>query len=257
MDASMGEHNQADSNNQDRTQTEATAGQPHQLERRIGLTIALFAAVLAVVDLGGGKYGDDEIIGTNEKANLYQWYQSKSIKQSVIEQEAQLLSSLLSAGAVTAQGTATLQQQLQQARASIARYDLEKREILLGSEAVGPAGQVLVVDGDKGAIVGTKVWERTLKQLATAGDQFDLATLWLQLALVFGAISLIINSDKLKASFYYALVIGSLVGTGFGIQAFHTAMAEPAAAESRHPGTNASAPDKDAPTAPPARTPAP
>jgi hypothetical protein len=32
-----------------------------------GLTLAVLAAVLAVVDLGGGKYGDDEIIGTNEK----------------------------------------------------------------------------------------------------------------------------------------------------------------------------------------------
>lgn len=216
----MGQH--------DPESTNDTGSQPHQLERRIGLTIALFAAVLAVVDLGGGKYGDDEIIGTNEKANLYQWYQSKSIKQSIIEQETQLLSSLLNAGAVTPEGTQALKEQLQRARQSIARYDQEKQEILLGSEAVGPAGQVLVVDGAKGTIIGTKPWEQTLSKLGTAGDQFDLATLWLQLALVFGAISLIITSDKLKTSFYYALVIGSLVGTGFGIQAFHTAMANPA-----------------------------
>ena len=76
----------------------------NRLELKIGLTLALFAAVLAVVDLGGGKFGDDEIIGTNEKANLYQWYQSKSIKQSIIEQEVQLLTGLVEAGAVTAQG---------------------------------------------------------------------------------------------------------------------------------------------------------
>lgn len=121
----------------------------NRLERKIGLTLALFAAVLAVVDLGAGKYGDDEIIGTNEKASLYQWYQSKSIKQSIIEQEAQLLSGLLQAGAVTADGSRAVQQQLRAARASIARYDGEKREILLGSAAVGPKGQILEVDGVK------------------------------------------------------------------------------------------------------------
>lgn len=217
----------------DAAQAAGDAGEDRaqRIERKIGLTLALFAAVLAVVDLGGGKYGGDEIIGTNEKANLYQWYQSKSIKQSIVEQEAQLLSSLLASGSVTTEGRQVLRDQQQRARESIARYDLEKREILLGSAAVGPAGQVLEVDGEKGRIIGTKPWERTLSQLGTAGDQFDMATLWLQLALVFGAISLVINSDKLKTSFYYALVIGSLVGTGFGVQAFHTAMTDPNAAQ--------------------------
>jgi len=74
----------------------------------------------------------------------------------------------INASPPSSQGLQDLREQLQQARASIAEYDLEKREILLGSEAVGPAGQVLVVDGARGAIVGTKVCERTLQQLAPA-----------------------------------------------------------------------------------------
>jgi hypothetical protein len=200
----------------------------NHLERKIGLTLALFAAILAVVDLGGGKFGDDEIIGTNEKASLYQWYQSKSIKQSIIEQEVQLLHGLLDAGAVTPAGQSALAQRLSRAEQSVKRYDLEKREILLGSAAVGPNQQVLEVDGAKGQIIGTKPWEQKLETLGLAGDKFDLATLWLQIALVFGAISLILNSEKLKMSFYYALVIGSLIGTGFGIQAFQIALSAPA-----------------------------
>jgi hypothetical protein len=199
----------------------------NRLERKIGLTLALFAAILAVVDLGGGKFGDDEIIGTNEKASLYQWYQSKSIKQSIIEQEVQLLQGLLDAGAVTPEGQPALTQQLARAEQSAERYDMEKREILLGSAAVGPSQQVLEVDGKKGQIIGTQPWEQQLKTLGLAGDKFDLATLWLQIALVFGAISLILNSEKLKMSFYYALVIGSLIGTGFGIQAFQIALSAP------------------------------
>ena len=208
----------------------------NRLERTIGLTLALFAAVLAVVDLGAGKYGDDEIIGTNEKASLYQWYQSKSIKQSVIEQEVQLLSGLLDAGAVTPQAAGAVQHRLDGARAEIERYDREKREILLGSEAVGKEGQVLEFDGAKGQVIGTKPWEQKLAILGRAGDSFDIATLWLQIALVFGAISLIINSEQLKRTFYYALIVGALIGTGFGVQAFRIAMGEqPAQAQAQTP----------------------
>lgn len=207
----------------DRSDQEQTEQSGNHLERKIGLTLALFAAVLAVVDLGGGKFGDDEIIGTNEKANLFQWYQSKSIKQSIIEQEIQLLKGLIEAGAVTAEGQQAMAKQLALAKQAVQRYDQEKREILLGSKAVGPKAQVLEVNGAKGHIVGTKAWEQKLEILGRAGDKFDIATLWLQIALVFGAISLILNSEKLKVSFYYALVIGSLIGTGFGVQAFQIA----------------------------------
>jgi hypothetical protein len=206
----------------------SSTGQSEKARKRFetitGLTLALFAAVLAVVDLGAGKYGDDEIMGTNEKANLYQWYQSKSIKQSIIEQEASLISALIQAGAVTSNSTATLREQLAVAEKSAERYDKEKKEILLGSSAVGPQGQVLIRDGKKGAIFGTKPWEQKLSILGDAGDKFDLATLWLQVALVFGAISLIIESERLKHAFYVALVLGSLLGTGVGIQAYAIAM---------------------------------
>ena len=113
------------------------------------------------------------------------------------------------------------------AKQAVKRYEKEKREILLGSKAVGPKAQVLEVSGIKGQIIGTKPWQQKLDTLGLAGDKFDMATLWLQIALVFGAISLILNSEKLKASFYYALVIGSLIGTGFGIQAFQIASSMP------------------------------
>jgi hypothetical protein len=213
--------------NQQESEHQTRSENNNQIERRIGLTLALFAAVLAVVDLGGGKFGDDEIIGTNEKANLYQWYQSKSIKQSIVEQEVQLLTGLVEAGAVTAQGQRAITNQLTIAKQAVQRYEREKREILLGSKAVGPKAQVLEVSGLKGQIIGTKPWEQKLDTLGLAGDKFDMATLWLQIALVFGAISLILNSEKLKASFYYALVVGSLIGTGFGIQAFQIASSMP------------------------------
>ena len=208
----------------EKVSSEQSAQFAKRFERLTGLTLAFFAAILAVVDLGAGKYGDDEIIGANEKANLFQWYQSKSIKQSITEQEVQLLSALLKAGAIKPQSFSTLQEQLKASADSAKRYDSEKKEILLGSAAVGPQGEVLEIDGKKGQVYGTKPWEKKLAILGDAGDKFDLSTLWLQVALVFGAISLIIDSEQLKRAFYVALVCGSLIGTGFGIQAYQIAM---------------------------------
>lgn len=195
-----------------------------RFELMSGLTLAVFAAVLAIVDLGGGKYGDDEIIGTNEKASLYQWYQSKSVKQSIAEQQRDLLTALLEAGAVTPTGIDAVRGQAAAADTEVKRYDLEKKEILLGSEAVGPEGQVLDVDGVKGQIVGTKGWEATLATLGASGDLFDMATLWLQLALVLGAVSLVLHAQRLKNLFYGAMVLGGIAGTFYGVQAFNVAM---------------------------------
>ncbi|MDO9280585.1 MAG: DUF4337 family protein [Pseudomonadota bacterium] len=105
-----------------------------RFELLAGLTLAVFAAVLAVVDLGGGKYGDDEIIGTNEKASLYQWYQSKSIKQAIVEQQQGLLTALLDAGAVAPAGIGAV-------TAQIAAADRFRSDGCLG----GNGGEILAV----------------------------------------------------------------------------------------------------------------
>jgi hypothetical protein len=199
-------------------------GGARRFELLAGLTLAVFAAVLAVVDLGGGKYGDDEIIGTNEKASLYQWYQSKSIKQAIVEQQQGLLTALLDAGAVAPAGIGAVTAQIAAADEEVKRYDAEKNELLRGSVAVGAAGQVLEVDGQKGQIVGTEAWEDTLATLGAAGDKFDLSTLWLQLSLVLGAVSLVLQAQRLKTIFYGAMVLGGVVGTVFGVLAFQVAM---------------------------------
>jgi hypothetical protein len=189
-----------------------------------GLTLAIFAAVLAISDLGGGKYGDDEIIGTAEKSSLYEWYQSKSIKQAIAQQQRDLLQSLSDAGAIAPEGAAAIKTRIDAADAEIKRYDREKKEITEGSAAVGPEGQGLEYKGQKGAIVGTKVWESTLETLGAAGDLFDMSTLWLQLCLVLGAISLVLHNPKMKYGFYGTMVVFGIIGGWYTVQAFQVAM---------------------------------
>ncbi len=195
-----------------------------RFEMLCGLTLAVFAAILAITDLGGGKYGDDEIIGTNEKANLYAWYQSKSIKQGVVEGERDLVATLLEGGVIAPEGRVALEKRVAAADAEIARYKAEKKEILEGSEAVGPEGQVLETNGVKGQVVGTKPLEGQLQKLGAAGDVFDMATLYLQLCLVLGAIALVLQDARMKKGFYAGTVVLGSIGTVYTVRAFLAAM---------------------------------
>jgi hypothetical protein len=61
---------------------------------RCGLVIAIFAALMAITHLLPGKYDADEIMINNDKAMAYSWYQSKSIKETLIQGEISLLKSL-------------------------------------------------------------------------------------------------------------------------------------------------------------------
>jgi hypothetical protein len=68
------------------------------LELLIGLLLALWAAVLAACDLGGSNADNGTLLQANKAANAYAWYQSKSIKQSLAEGEAALLTTLSESG---------------------------------------------------------------------------------------------------------------------------------------------------------------
>src|SRR5688572_25019988 len=111
------------------TETTMNAGD-RSFETRAGLTLAVLAAILAVNELGAGKYGDDEILGSNERSQAYAWYQSKSIKESLVEGQLQLLESLVQAGSVTAGARQGIDSQIGKLKEDVKRYKKEKKEIL-------------------------------------------------------------------------------------------------------------------------------
>jgi hypothetical protein len=185
-------------------------------EMRAGLAIAVLAAVLSVNDLYGGKYGDDEIIGTNDKANAYAWYQSKSQKQTLVEHQIQLLSTMKAAGMVGPEGVATVDAELVALTSEMDRLKAEKKEILLGSAAVGEANwHIEDKTGVKGNIPGATVLEGQLELLGAAGDRFDLGTLFLQICLVLGAVALVLEGEGLKRTFFYGMLGMGAVGTAY------------------------------------------
>lgn len=194
-------------------------------ETKCGVMIAIFAAFMSVSDLFAGKYSDDEIVGTNEKASAYMWYQSKSIKENLVESQAELLKSLLSAGVVQANSLDVVQQQVSFLLGKARRYNQEKNEILLGSNQVGPENWVQEIGGEFGRITGAKELEVSLNRLSRAGDKFDLASLFYQLCLVMGAIALVLKKETLQIKFLNLMISLGSLGVGFSIWAMSLALA--------------------------------
>ncbi|MBC7451013.1 MAG: DUF4337 domain-containing protein [Cytophagales bacterium] len=196
------------------------------LELFIGVLIAIFAAVLAINDLGGGRYGDDEMIAHNNQTKMYNWYQSKSIKQTLYEGQLDLLTTLEKTNSIKEEHRTALDSFKLEKVNEIDRYKSEKNEILKGSEGVGKDHWILKNedDGTAGTIIGAKQWEIIADGLGTAGDLFDLSSLFLQICIVFGAISLVIQKTSTRRMFLYLMIASGIAGTYFTIQAYSIAM---------------------------------
>lgn len=190
-----------------------------------GVTLAVLAAILAVVDLGGGKYGGDELIAINEKASAYAWYSSKGVKETLVEGQRDTLKLLLESGALTPEVRPGIESQVSELDAAAQRYGREKKEILLGSAKVGQEGWSQEVDGELGKVTGANEWKELADGLGAAGDVFDRSTLFLQISLVLGAIGLVVQDHRLRWGFYAAMALLGGIGSIIGGMAYQAAWA--------------------------------
>ena len=177
------------------------------------LAIAVFAAVLALNDLFAGRYGSDELQLSNSRNNAYQWYQSKGIKETMLEGQLELLESLLVSGTVATNKIEAVERVVVESKERISRYKKEKKEILLGSRALPREEWVQDLDGTLGKVVGAKEYDGFIEDLGKAGDFFDIASMLLQICLVIGAIGIIINRDSVKGQFLKLTLGTGLLGT--------------------------------------------
>lgn len=185
-----------------------------------GLTLAVLAAALAVTDLGAGKYGDDEIIAHNQKANAFQWYQAKGIKQSLVEGQRDMITIMLDSGVVANENREKMAVMVAALDAEIGRYKKERKEILLGSQGVGKENWVLDEGGELGQVKGAREWEAETVKLGAVGDTFDIATFFLQICLVMGAISLLLKGERMRNTFYGLMVLLGGVGSVYSVMAY-------------------------------------
>jgi hypothetical protein len=185
-----------------------------------GIILAIFAALLAITNLGGSKFDSDKIIGTNEKTNVYAWYQSKSLKQDMLENQRDLIETLIQANVIEKNKHDVLNKMMTALNSRIESYGKEKKELLLGSKKVGKDNWAQEKNGEYGKIIGALEWERIIGQLGHAGSKFDVSVLFLELCLVIGAISLVMHNERLRIIFIAAMITLGLIGMLYGIQAF-------------------------------------
>jgi len=187
----------------------------NKMEVAFPLAIALFAAILSINDLFGGRFGSDELEMSNRRNNAYQWYQSKGIKETMLEGQLELLQSLLLSGTISSEKISAVEKLSNESKTRIARYSREKKEILQGSKALNKDQWIQDIEGELGKVVGAKEYDKFLQDLGDAGDLFDIGSMLLQICLVIGAIGIILNRDNMKSKFL-ALTLGTgLVGTLF------------------------------------------
>ena len=167
---------------------------------RAALLIAVLAAVLAVGGLGGGNATDD-MIGNNIKASdTWAFYQAKNVRQAMYEIEAEKLKAQLATGSVAATERAAAEARLKDYEATVARYDSEP-------DPNDPSKG----EGKKELSAQAKAYEAAFDEASARDNNFVLAEVALQLALVLGSVAILAVNRWILGLSLALGVVGSLL----------------------------------------------
>jgi len=183
-----------------------------KFQRRLGLTIALIAAIFSITSLVSSKFSSNQSSADLKIAYMHDWYNTKGIKQNLAEGQRDLLKALLESGTIAKDRVATIEKNIEATNANIARYKKEKNEMTLGSKMVGKENWAQDIEGKLGLIIGTRELARIVDGLGHALYFFHMSALFFQLSLFMGALSLMMSELKIRNILYWVLV--SLGATG-------------------------------------------
>jgi hypothetical protein len=172
-----------------------------RFRNRAALLIAFLAAVLAIGGLGGGNATDDLLVNNIRASDAWAFYQAKNIRQTVYKIAAEEVEAGL--GGMPADRQQAAQKRLQEYRATIARYDDEP-------DASAP-GDPLKGEGKKQLMARAQWFEAARDRAAEQDNNFDLAEVALQLALVLGSVAILAVNRMILILSAALGVIGSLL----------------------------------------------
>lgn len=172
-----------------------------------GVLIAFFAALMAISQMVNGELEEEMMIAHNKVVNYSNWYQSKSIKETLKESELDYLNTLVISEMAPAEKLGDILLKMEDVKEDMARYKAEKTEILLGSSSVGRENWAQDLDGKMGQIVGVQEWEALAEEYDIATKKFDLGMLFFQISIVLGAVCIIIyDNPKLQKAFILLMI---------------------------------------------------
>lgn len=158
-------------------------------ERRVALSIAILAVVLAVISMVGDNAKLAGLLASTRAANGWAYYQSKSIKEHTYALQKEALETLADVG--DEERRARL---IEQYGREVARYKKEKDEIRAQAEA----------------------HEKEVEAQGLVNDRCDLAGLQLQIAIVLGSVAILVS----WRAFWYASLVLGLTGALTAASAF-------------------------------------
>lgn len=174
-----------------------------RFRNRAALLIAFLAAVLAIGGLGGGNATDDMVANNIKASDSWAFYQAKNVRQTMYEIAADDLEEQLAAGAITPAARAGAEKRLAKYKATIGRYDSEP-------DPKAPA-DLLRGEGKKEIKARAEHYEAEFDQASQRDDNFDLAEVLLQLALVMGSVAILALSRWVLTLSAVIGVVGALL----------------------------------------------
>ncbi|MCK0147015.1 DUF4337 domain-containing protein [Arenibacter sp. F26102] len=186
-----------------------------------GILIALFAALLAIAELVNNNLEEEMMVAHSQFVNYSNWYQSKSIKQSLKESELDYLNALTETGIIPEDKIKNFKAKIAQTKSMVLKYEAEKTEILVGSSNVPREHWSQDLDGEMGKIIGINEWEKLTQEYDSATKKFDLGKLFFQICIVLGAVCIIIRDNKkLQKNFIALMLIFGAIGILISVYGF-------------------------------------
>jgi hypothetical protein len=163
--------------------------------RRVALTTAIFAVLLAITSLGGSNAMKEMLLAQQQASNMWAYYQAKVIREHLYRSQAYLLEAM---AANPAGGNPSGLQKIQEARTHLLneaqRFSTEKKDIEKEARQFEA--------------------ERDLNQ--KKDPYFDYAEVLLQIAIVLASIAIISQSRRM----YYFSIVTAVLGGAFSINGF-------------------------------------
>lgn len=179
----------------------------------LALTTVLFSTMAAVSSFKAGGYSTravkatiDASIATTEASNSWSYYQAKSIKQSVHEIALGNLERDLARAPAGSSEADSLKEKLAAEKAEISRYKEEKDDIMKKAKAKEDE---------------IKAFNTARADNEKRGGPFNIAILYLQLAIMLSAIAALLKKWPLwAAGGVFGLVGAGYFAHGFGLFAW-------------------------------------
>lgn len=164
-----------------------------RFRNRAALLIAVLAAVLAIGGMGGGNATDDMIASNIKASDTWAFFQAKNIRQTAYEIGLEEIDTALIESGLSPARRERLEARRADYVATIARYDSEP-------DAAAP-DDPLRGEGKKQISAQAKHFEAQFEIASQRDNNFDLAEVCLQLALVLGSVAILaLNRPVLLAS---------------------------------------------------------